>query len=130
MEEPDRRKCQILEDRHVREEVELLKDHAHPLPHLVDIRLRIRDIHPFEEDSPAVRLLQEIETAEKGGFPGTGGSDQAEHLSPSDLRRYLLQHLQLPEGLSEFLHPDQNLSLSRPSAHLASASSPASSPAS
>ena len=53
----------------------MLKNHAHPFPKLVDIRLRIRDILSVYDNPAFSNFLKLVQAAKEGGFPTAGRAD-------------------------------------------------------
>jgi hypothetical protein len=66
---PGRRKRNILDDRQVREEVELLEDHAHFLADHFDVADVIAKLDPVHNDLPLLVFLQAVQAADERGFP-------------------------------------------------------------
>ncbi len=73
--ELDRGQGDVFVDGHMREEVELLEDHAHLLAQLVRIAFRIRQERILKPDLTLSRLLQEVEAAQKGALAAAAGAD-------------------------------------------------------
>ncbi len=68
------------------EEVEILEDHPHLGPDLVDVRLRIGDLHAIHPDPARIRQREVIDAPEEGALSRAAGSDDDEHLSLLDLQ--------------------------------------------
>ena len=91
----------VLDDRLVREEVELLEHHAHLLAHDVDVyllaadflRLSVRaglhlvrlallgDVHALEEHGSLGGLLEQVQRAQQGALAAAGGADDDDDLA-------------------------------------------------
>ena len=89
------RKDHVLHDRLMREEIEVLEHHAHLLTMQVQIHLVVGDIHAFEQDRSARGCLQQIQTAEKGGFARAGGADDNHDVTTVDIHGHTVQRLDL-----------------------------------
>ena len=51
----------------MREQIEVLENHAHAHPHLIDfLIMEMRDLFAVKEDLTACRSLHEVQTAQKG----------------------------------------------------------------
>ena len=50
----------VFDDRHVRKEVELLKDHAHALPHMIYVCLLVAEIHALKENLTGTRFFEAV----------------------------------------------------------------------
>ena len=58
----------------MREQIEVLKNHAHLLPHRVYVDFFIGYFKAFKADAAACRPFQQIKSAQKGAFARTGRS--------------------------------------------------------
>ena len=81
----------VLLHRQVGEEVEMLEHHAHFLAHMVNVV--VGDFLAVEDDMAAVRLLQTVQAAQKGGFAAAGGADQHNAVTLVDGQVHAFQHL-------------------------------------
>ena len=61
----DRAERQVLEDRHVREEVEVLEHHTHLLAVLVDVDVLSHDVRAFKINVARGRRLKQVERPEE-----------------------------------------------------------------
>ena len=101
------RQRDILQRRHVREQVEVLEDHPDlraggddlRVPQLVELfaDLPIADQIAIDPDAPGIDLLEVIDAAQKGGLPGPGRPYQDDHLTLVHRHRDSPQDLQAPE---------------------------------
>ena len=70
----------------------MLEHHAHLLAHMVNVM--VGDFLAVEDDMPAVRLLQMVQAAQKGGLAATGRADQHNAVALVDGQVHALEHLQ------------------------------------
>ena len=83
----------------MREEIEVLKHHAHLLPMQVDVQflpvrsLFLRDVDAFENDAARGGDLQQVQRAQKGGFPRSGGADDDHHVAAVDVHGHAVERL-------------------------------------
>ena len=82
----DRRDRHILKDRFMREEVEMLKHHAHLLAVEVDVAALVGNLDAVDDNRALGRRLEQVEAAQEGGFPRAGGPDHHDDLAGIDLR--------------------------------------------
>ena len=82
--EQDGREGDVVDDGHMREDVEMLEDHAHLLAVLVDVDALIRDIHAVKPDVATGRLFEPVQAAQEGRFAGAGRADQGDDLALVD----------------------------------------------
>ena len=80
------RESDILMDRQVGEQVEMLEDHTHILAVVIDVQRVIRDHLILEADGAGRRRFQQVEAAQEGTFSGSGRTDNEDSFSPFDLR--------------------------------------------
>ena len=106
-------RCQghVLQDRPVREEVEMLKDHAHLPAQLIDVDLLLRDIDAVEQDRSARRRLQQVQAAQERALAGAGGADGRDDIALPDIDGDAVQRADgvLFEILAEILHGDDDI---------------------
>ena len=69
----------------MREEVELLEDHADFCPDFIEVGFFIGEIDAIDIDMAAVEDLQAVDTAEKSRFTGAGRTDDDHHLALGNL---------------------------------------------
>ena len=99
---------QVLEHRHVGEQVKVLEHHAHPLAVQVDVHLFVGNVHVFKVDGTVGGLFQQVEGAQHGGFARAGGAYDDHHFALLDLQRAVVQSVDaVGEGLDQVFHPDQ-----------------------
>ena len=82
--DPDGGQGDVVQDRHVGEEVEGLGDHPDVPADRFDVSGVLVEQHPVHDDVPPLVLLQLVDGAEEGGLAGAGGSDYNHHLAPPD----------------------------------------------
>ena len=99
----DRSECNVLPDRFHREQIELLEYHAHPLPDLIDIRLRIGQGDSLEDNLSAGRLFQQIEAAQEGGLARSGRTDDNDLLAFFDMLINPAKDLLMPKAFLKIL---------------------------
>ena len=106
-----RRQRHILQDGPVREEVEMLEDHAHLLAQLVDVDLFLRDIDAVEQDRSARRRLQQVQAAQERALARAGGADGRDDIALPDIDGDAVQRADgvLFEILAEILHGDDDI---------------------
>src|SRR4051812_27066918 len=85
----------------MREEVELLEDHADVLADEVELvaALAAGDLLALEEDLAPVRRLEEIYAAQERRLAGSGWADHAGDRAGRDLHVHAAQDLQVAEAL-------------------------------
>ena len=116
----------------MREEVEMLKHHAHLLAVEVNIAVLVGDIHAVEENPPARRKLEKVEATQECRLAAAGRADHNDDLALVNLRRHTVQRadflvlilLSALEVLLKVCYLNQNVS-----GHCCEASSPISRPA-
>ncbi|MNW61851.1 hypothetical protein D3C74_399390 [compost metagenome] len=96
----------------MREQVELLEDHAHFFTGLIDVMLFIRNGLAFKSNLAARRLFQQVQTAQEGAFPGTAGSYDDYDLAFFDLQIDSFEDLQLAKMLLQVVNGDHPYSAS------------------
>ena len=101
LEHLDRRNGAVFQHRQVREQVELLEDHAHLLAHLVQVHIGIGGVEAADHDGAAIWLLQQVHAAQQGGLSRAGRTDQADHLARSNIQVNALEHFVAAVGLAQ-----------------------------
>jgi hypothetical protein len=91
----------------VRKEVELLEDHADPLPNDIDLDALARDLLAFEENAPAVDRLEQVHAAEQGALAAAARSDDDERLARVDGDVDAVEHEVVAEALPDILDPHE-----------------------
>jgi hypothetical protein len=74
----------VLEHGEVREEVELLEDHAHVATDGIDVAVRVGDLVTVHLDGAARRLLEEVDAPQERRLARTRGPDDADDLALVD----------------------------------------------
>ncbi len=115
----DRRLDDVLQHGHVREQVEVLENHAHLDADAADVGFRhvVADaMHiarhqrfAFDDDAPAVDRLKVIETAQEGALARAGRADHGDHLALGDIERNALQHFERAEALVHVVGVDHRI---------------------
>ena len=93
----------------MREEVELLEDHAEVAAHLVDVVGLVVDVLPVDDDAAAVDLFKTVDGAQQGGLAGAGRPDDDHALAGSDIEAHILQGRELSEVLPDVADADDGL---------------------
>ena len=102
---PARGEGDVVQHRHVREQVVRLEDHADAPPNRVLVDARVGDLLAVQPDRPVVDVLQEVGAAQQRRLAGSGGADQRGHGVRGDLQIDVPQHDGAAEGLAHGLHP-------------------------
>ena len=105
-------RCQgeILQHRHVGEQVEVLEHHAHLLAVQVDVGVFVGDIVILKEDLAVGGLFQKVQRAQHGGFARTGGAHNDHHFALLDLQRAVVQRMDaVGEDLGNAFHTDERV---------------------
>src|SRR5439155_21927101 len=89
---------QVLQNGEMREEVERLKDHVHPLAYLGDVSFLVQDIHAVDMNRTAARMLQQIQTAQKRALAGSRRANDGHDLTLFDFGRDVFQNHEIAEG--------------------------------
>ena len=96
-------RCQnhVLQNGLVGEEVEMLEHHAHLLPVQVDVHLfllavlidkaLLGDVDVVENDLAVGRSLHQVQAAQKGGFAGTGRTDDDHYITLLNVDAHIVQ---------------------------------------
>ena len=93
----------LLQHGHVREQVELLEDHADPGAQLVDVGVGVGDLLALDEDLAAGGDLEQVDAAQQRGLAGARRADDAHDLPVADVEVDALEHLVVAEVLVEVL---------------------------
>jgi hypothetical protein len=114
--DPRRRLDDVLQGRHVREEVEALEDHPDlralagdlALAQLVELvaLLAIADEPPVDPQAARVDLLEVVDAAQERRLPRAGRPEHAHDLARRDLQRDAAQDLEPAEALVDGLGLD------------------------
>jgi hypothetical protein len=100
----------VLEDREVRVEVELLEDEADLRPHLVDVGLLVREVRSVDDQLPLVDRFEVVDRPDEGGLPRAGRSADHDDLARPHMKVDVVQHVQLAEPFVDALEPDHRAS--------------------
>ncbi len=106
LEDPPLGQREVLGDAQVREEVELLEDHADAAAYGVDVDVGVGHLGAADEDLALGGLLQQVDAAQQGRLAGTGGADDADDLALADLQVDAAQDVVVPEGLVQVAYLD------------------------
>ena len=87
----DGREGDVLLDRHMREEVEVLEHHAHLAAVEVQVDLLAVEGDILEVNGAGGRLLEEVQAAQQRRFAAAGRADDAAHLALADLQVNVVQ---------------------------------------
>src|SRR5690606_23308159 len=89
----------VVEDRQVAEEVEMLEDHADVAPGGVDVDVGVGHVVPGGVDGAGGGRLEQVDAAQERGLARTGGADEAHHFAFGDVEVDAAQHLVFAEAL-------------------------------
>ena len=89
--------AEVLLDRQVREEVEVLEHHPHLLAD--GINVAVIDLDALKLDGAAGGDLQPVQAAQEGGLAAAGRADQADHVAAVDVDVDALQDIEGGGGL-------------------------------
>ena len=89
----------VLHRRQVREEVELLEDHADLAANGGDVAHVVAHLHAVNDDLPLLMLLQAVDAADEGGLAGAGRADDDDHFLRGHADVDVAQHVKLAEPL-------------------------------
>src|SRR5439155_2056982 len=99
----------VAEHGQVREEVELLEDHADVRPDLGDLPSGARDGCSVEDDVAAVRHLEPVGAAKQRRLRRAGRTDEYDDLTGSDGHRDAVQHVKGTEGLLDIAELEERV---------------------
>jgi hypothetical protein len=100
-----RRQRDVLEDGHMREEIEGLEDDPDVPPHAVRVHSRRGDLLALDEDAPRGDRLGQVDAPEKRRLSRARGANQADDLVLGEGQVDALQHLGSVEGLAQGFDP-------------------------
>ena len=103
----------VLLDRKMREQVELLEHHAQLGAHAVDIHALGRDVGAFEDNLTARGLLEQVDAAQHGRLSGTGRAKHDHNLAAVHVDVDTAQNLQVVVALMQALNANDHVILSR-----------------
>ena len=103
LEDLARRQRHVVEDRHVREQVERLEDDPDPPADAVDVDASGGDLLALDDDPSGVDRLEEVDAAQQRRLAAPRRADQADDLVLGDLEVDAAQDLEVPERLVQAL---------------------------
>ena len=89
----DRGEGDVLLDGHVREEVEVLENHAHLAAVQVEIDLGVGNIHAAKYDLAGGRSLQQVQAAQQRRLARPGGADYRDDLAARNAETAVIERL-------------------------------------
>ena len=98
-----RRERDVVEDGHVREEIERLEDDPDPAAQLVHVDSACRDVLTAHDDASRVDRLEQVDAAQERGLPGAGSADEAYDLVLGEAQVDASEDFELVEGLVQTL---------------------------
>ena len=75
----------------------MLEHHTHLLADGINIRLGIGNVCAFKGDRPLGRLLQQVQTAQKGRLTGAGGSYDDQLFTGRNVLGNIVEHQMISE---------------------------------
>ena len=102
-------KGDVVDDRHVGEEVVVLEDDTNLRADFIRVDARIGDVLAREEDLSIVNAFQEVGAAKEGGLTGTGGTQEDHDLVTADVKVEAAQHDIGSEALDDALDAQDGL---------------------
>jgi hypothetical protein len=97
--DPARGERDVVDHAQVREEVELLEDHADALPHARNVGTAPCDLLALEPDRPGVEVLEEIHAAQKRRLAAPARPDDGQYLAGRHSQVDATQHGAVAEAL-------------------------------
>lgn len=89
----------VIEDRHVGEQIERLEDHAHLFADQMDLDAFLRQLLILEKDLSGGRLLEKVHAADERAFPGAARANHRNDLALADRQIDIFEDLQLAKVL-------------------------------
>ena len=88
-----RREGDVLEDREMGEQVELLKHHSHPTADRPHLRISMGGIqtHPKNIEGATIQPLESVEGADQGALARSGRTHHHQHLTAAHLQAHPIQ---------------------------------------
>ena len=96
-----RRQRDVAEHRDVREEVELLEDHADLATDGVEVADVVSHLNAVDDDAALLVLFQAVDHADEGGFAGTGGSEDDHDFAAFDAHADIAHGAEVVEPLMD-----------------------------
>jgi len=103
------RERDVVQNRHVRKEVELLKDHANARAGLVLVDARIRDVGVAKPDLSVINLLKQVDTLHERGLARAGGAEQCDDLMLAYVKGDVIEDEVIAEPLDHAVDPQDLL---------------------
>ena len=100
----DGRERDVFQHGLVREQVELLKHHAHTLADVVDVHTPLHDVRALKDHLAGRGHFQQVEAAQKRGFARTAGADHHELFPLGDVLVHAAQHVIVAKKLVQILN--------------------------
>ncbi|MNC46149.1 hypothetical protein D3C75_951550 [compost metagenome] len=102
---------QVLGDRQVREQLEVLEHHADPRAQLRQVGLRRGDRGAVDHDVALLERFQGVDALDQGGLAGAGRPAHHHHLALAHLGAAAGQHLEVPVPLVDVLDGNHTANL-------------------
>ena len=93
----------------MREEVELLEDHADARAGLVLVDARVRDVGVAQPDLPVVDALEQVDALHEGGLAGAGGAEKGDDLVLVHVEGHVVEDEVVAEALDHAVDPQDLL---------------------
>jgi hypothetical protein len=101
----------VLQHAQVREQVELLEDHADLAANFLDVAEVVGELDPVHDDAAAVVLLEPVDAADHGRLPRARRAADHDDLLPVDAEIDVLERLEVPEPLRDAFELDHGLAV-------------------
>src|SRR3990172_10434582 len=93
----------VVDNRHVREEVEQLEHDSDPAPHDVDVYAAGGDLLVVQDDAPRVDRLEQVHAAQERRLAGSRRADQADDFVLCEREVDSAEHVELAERFVQTL---------------------------
>jgi hypothetical protein len=100
------RQGDVLEDSHVRVEIELLKDHPDLGTELGDVGRRVAQGHTVHDDLALLDQLQLVDAADQGALAGSAGPADHQNLAGAHTQIHIIQDVERAEPLVDTAKAD------------------------
>src|SRR3990172_255698 len=97
---------EVLGDRHVREQLEVLEHHAHARAQLGQIGLRVADRNAVDHDLALLERFQRVDALDERRLAGTRWAADDDDLASLDLGRAVVEHLKPPVPFGDAVDGD------------------------
>src|SRR3989449_4577754 len=104
-----RRQHDVLQLRHVREQVERLEHHAHPRAQGRQVHPALRDRVAQHDDVTGLNALEPVDAADEGGLAGTRRPAHDHHVAGADGEVDVAQHVELAEPFVDVSEDDRGV---------------------